>query len=66
MYSIEWFDESSKMWLLNKRKMRNCVYKYRCNFIISNYGKKCNKDVYKTSNFCVKHWAKSDTKEMPM
>ena len=63
-FTSEWFDESSKAWLLNKRKRKNCVYTYRCQKVISPYGKTCNKDTYKTSGYCVKHWATSTIKEV--
>ena len=58
-FSSEWFDESSKAWMLNKRKLKyNCVYKYRCQVPLGIHGKICNKDVYKTHDMCRSHWAR--------
>ena len=59
-FSPAWFDESSKAWMANKRKLKyNAVYRYTCQHHISET-KKCGRDVYKTFNLCRQHWAKSE------
>lgn len=58
-FTSEWFDESSKAWLKNKRKIHDCMYKYKCQKVISKSGKVCGRDVYKVEEFCRSHWAKN-------
>lgn len=57
-FSSVWFDESSKAWMANKRRLKtNTVYKYICQYHISPT-KKCGRDVYKDNDMCRQHWAK--------
>jgi hypothetical protein len=55
-FTPAFFDESSAAWLANKRKCINCTYKYRCDQVTQT-GKRCNRDVYKTESLCRQHWA---------
>lgn len=59
-FSPAWFDESSKAWMANKRRLKsNTVYKYICQYQHSET-KKCGRDVYKNFDLCRQHWAKSE------
>lgn len=55
-FTKEWFEDSSKEWMKNKRKVRNTYYKYICQHTYK-YGKKCGRDVYKDKDLCRQHWA---------
>jgi hypothetical protein len=48
------FDEASKEWHANKKKVDQC-YKYICRANIGNTKRKCNKVCYKTSEYCYVH-----------
>jgi hypothetical protein len=56
-FTKEWFDEASKEWMKNKRKLKNGVYKYRCQVAISNT-KICNRDVFDNGQYCKSHYMK--------
>lgn len=53
-FTSEWFDESSRAWLANKKKKDNCTYVYICQAINSK-GTLCKKPVYKTFSTCRNH-----------
>ena len=53
-FTSEWFDESSKAWMNNKKKLRGCIYKYTCQ-IMNLKGNICNKNLYKSFNTCYNH-----------
>lgn len=55
-FSPSFFDESSRAWMLNKRKCANCFYKYTCEHSFLS-GKRCGRTVYKTEVLCRQHWA---------
>ena len=57
-FTKEFFDDASKEWMKNKRKLRNGIYKYRCQVLIGKE-KFCNRDVFDNCEFCRSHWAKS-------
>ncbi len=54
-FTKEWFNESSKEWMVNKRKKRS-VYMYTCEYTYK-YGKRCGRDCYKQEPYCRQHWA---------
>ncbi len=54
-FSREWFDESSKEWLKNKRKKRS-VYTYTCEHTYQS-GKRCGRDCFRQESMCQQHWA---------
>jgi hypothetical protein len=54
-FSPEWFDESSKAWMANKRRVgRGGGYIYVCEHIRSN-GKPCRRPVCGKSHLCKSH-----------
>jgi hypothetical protein len=57
-FSKEWFDDASKEWRANKRKLKGGAYRYTCEHTYT-HGKKCGRDVYMKTQFCRQHWAKS-------
>lgn len=50
------FDEASRCWLQNKRRIKGGTYKYTCEYTYK-YGKHCGRDVYKTNDYCRQHYA---------
>lgn len=48
------FDEASRLWKSNKKKMANCCYKYVCGYELKN-GEFCKNNSCKTSQYCSKH-----------
>jgi hypothetical protein len=54
-FTHEWFIESSKEWMKNKRKKRTAYY-YTCEYTYK-YGKRCGRDCFKQEQFCQQHWA---------
>ena len=52
------FDEASKEWMKNKRKTNSNTYKYTCEHTYT-HGKRCGRDVYKTTDYCRQHYALS-------
>jgi len=55
-FTAEWFEASSKAWLINKRQIKPGVYTYKCIYQHSNT-RFCNRDVYKTEHLCRQHLA---------
>lgn len=53
-FTPEWFDWSSQMWLLNKKKKANATYVYLCECKDSK-GKQCEKPKYKDKAYCWNH-----------
>ena len=49
-FTSEYFDNASKEWMKNKRKLKNGMYTYTCVFIDKN-GAKCNNNVRFRSNY---------------
>lgn len=47
-FSKEWFDDSSKEWMKNKRKVKGGSFKYICEYVKDS--KKCKRDVKFFSN----------------
>jgi hypothetical protein len=56
-FSKEWFDDTSKEWRSNKRKMKGGIYRYTCEHTYT-HGKKCGRDVFLKYAYCRQHWAK--------
>lgn len=50
------FDEATRCWLQNKRRIKGGTYKYTCEHTYK-YGKRCGRDVYKTTDYCPQHYA---------
>lgn len=50
------FDEASKCWLSNKRRTKSGTYVYTCEYTYK-HGKRCGRDVYKTTDYCRQHYA---------
>ncbi len=49
-FSKEWFNDTSKEWRKNKRKMKGCIFRYMCEMRTN--GKKCWRDVCLKSVYC--------------
>lgn len=56
-FSKEWFEDASKEWRSNKRKMKGGIYRYTCEHTYT-HGKKCRRDVFLKYAYCRQHWAK--------
>jgi hypothetical protein len=54
-FTKEFFDEASKEWMKNKRKLRTGYFIYTCDYIFK-YGKKCGRDSYKDTHLCRQHY----------
>jgi hypothetical protein len=54
-FTHQWFIDSSKEWMKNKRKKRTAYY-YTCEYTYK-YGKVCGRDCFKQEAFCQQHWA---------
>ncbi len=55
-FSAAWFDASSAAWLANKRKLKNCCYRYTCGYTIG-VDKLCKRDVFSTERMlCRQHY----------
>jgi len=48
-FTQAWFEESSRCWMLNKKKRDNCTYVYVCSF------KDCRGERYNKGDFCSLH-----------
>lgn len=48
------FDEASRAWHKNKKKLNDCTYKYICVHCFKN-GRKCGKEPLANTNFCKAH-----------
>jgi len=48
------FDDAIREWLRNKRKLRNCVYEYKCMFVSSS-GRECTGKSVINRNCCWRH-----------
>ena len=48
------FDEASRAWHQNKKKLNDCTYKYICVHCFKN-GRKCGKEPLANTNFCKSH-----------
>lgn len=57
-FTSEFFDDASKEWMKNKRKISTGSYIYTCNYKFS-HGKKCGNDCYKESDLCLKHYTRA-------
>ena len=56
-FSKEWFDDSSKEWMNNKRKVKGGSFKYICEYVKD--GKKCNNDIkFRSNHSCEDHFWK--------
>ena len=53
-FTKAWFEESSTLWMENKRRLKSGAFQYICQHTYK-YGKKCNRDVYKDSDMCRQH-----------
>lgn len=58
LYTIEIdFDEASKEWNANKRKVGNGCYKYLCNYKCKS-GNLCKREPKPSNDFCSTHFTK--------
>ena len=61
LYSVEIdFDEASAAWKSNKISQGNGTYTYCC-IAISKTGKKCCQKIYKTTDYCARHYSNNIT-----
>jgi len=57
-FTSEYFDNASKEWMKNKRKLKNGIYVYICAFVDKN-GTKCTNDVrFRSNQSCEDHYFK--------
>ena len=57
-FTKEYFEEASKAWMKNKRKLKDCYYVYTCSYVDKD-GNKCKNDIkYRSNHSCVKHYWK--------
>jgi hypothetical protein len=61
-FSKEWFDDASKEWRANKRKLKGGAYRYTCETYTN--GKKCWRDVCMKSEFCREHYTKQQSQNV--
>jgi hypothetical protein len=52
------FDDASRLWRSNKKKMANCCYQYVCGFELKS-GEFCKKTCSKNSQHCSIHKSKN-------
>jgi hypothetical protein len=56
-FTSEFFDDASKEWMKNKRKLKDGAYIYTCRYTFK-YGKRCGRDCYKSEDLCRQHFFK--------
>jgi hypothetical protein len=49
------FDDASKEWNANKKKMKNCMYRYICMYCIATSDRKCGRIPLMGTDFCKTH-----------
>lgn len=59
-FSPEWFDESSRAWMANKKR-RGAMYVYVCEHVKADGGV-CQRPVYRDKPYCWHHRNSSQTK----
>jgi hypothetical protein len=57
-FTSEFFIESSKEWMKNKRKIRTGYCIYTCDYTFK-HGKRCGRDCYKEHALCRQHYFRS-------
>jgi hypothetical protein len=58
-FTPEFFDEASKEWRKNKRRLTTGYFIYTCSYTFK-HGKKCGRDCYKDTELCRQHFAKTN------
>lgn len=54
-FTKQFFIDSSKEWMKNKRRTKSGYYIYTCNHTYK-YGKLCGRDCYKDNDLCRQHY----------
>jgi hypothetical protein len=57
-FTKDFFDDASKQWMKNKRKVGSGYYVYTCEYIYIDK-RKCSNDCYSDKNMCKRHYEAS-------